>query len=83
MPANDEQPVVKLPQSLGSPEPVPLDYDPPPDEVVQLPKVFPADSELTPTESNASEYPQFSPAGPSIDEIANPPYSAGQPRNVV
>lgn len=46
--ANNEQPVVKLPQSSG---PGPFNHDPPLDVVVQLPKVSPPDSETTPTES--------------------------------
>ena len=78
MPANNEQPVVKLPQSAGLAEPIPFDDDPPLDVVVQLPKVLPSDSQTTLTESADSEHPQSSPTVPSLDAVARPHHPAAQ-----
>lgn len=76
--ANNEHPVVKLPQNADSvpPEPVPFNDDPPLDLVVQPPTVSPPDSETTPTESVDSEHSQSSP-GTSHDVVAHPPHPAG------
>ncbi len=80
MPANNEHPVVELPQSADSThtESVPFDHDPPLDVVAQLPKVSPPDNETTSTESVDTEHPQSSPIGPSLDALAHPLHPAGQ-----
>ena len=75
IPADNEQPVVKLPQSA---DPGLFDHDPPLDPVVQLPEVFPPDSETTLTESVDPEHPQSSPTVPSLDAVAYPLHPAGQ-----
>lgn len=74
MPANNEQPVVKLPQSADSvhPEPLPFNDDQPLDIVVQ-----PSGSETPPTESVDPERPQSSLSG-SLDAVAHPLPPAGQ-----
>ena len=67
MPANIEQPVVKLPQGADSvdPEPSPFNDDQPLDIVDQLPNV-PSGSETPPTKSVDPERPQSSPTAQTL-----------------
>lgn len=78
MNANNEQPVVKLPQAAGPAESIPFEHDPPLDVVVQPPKLFLPDSETTPSGSVDPEHPQSSPTVPSLDAVAHPHHPAGQ-----
>jgi hypothetical protein len=75
--ANDEHPVVKLPQNADSVHPGPASFNhTPPDVVVHLQKVSPPENETSPAELVDSERSQSSPTGSSLD--AGPLCPAGQ-----
>lgn len=83
MPANNEQPVVKLPQSADSvyPEPSPFNDDQPLD-IVELPNSS-SGSKTPPTESVDPERPQSSPAAHPLTPEGQSQTPLSRPLDVV